>query len=294
MSIFPKISLDDNYILIKTLGEGSYGKVYLAQVQNTNDVVVLKELKKSTPKVIEDLTREVENLRELSYKPCYSTISCYRDSFIDTKTGRYYLVLDFYDGDDLDVLAKILKKYVNQETYETIMLNLLTIILKALEYVHNKGIVHGDIKATNIIVVKSYKVTPVETKTELTTAYQPIILDFGLSCNMLDKSCLKIAGTLYYLAPECCKRLLKKSTLEGRSPKSDIWSLGLTFYQLVVDANIWPDIESDIEFVEYIISQTRTFNANTSNQTLNALLNNMLIYDPSERPSASELLSYIS
>ena len=114
---------------------------------------------------------------------------------------------------------------------------------------------------------------------------------------MENNSCFKTAGTPIYVAPEIFDLAIaqqeNKSTesLVGLSPASDIWALGICFYSILVNIDVWPGglRDIDIEEINQVIKTTQ-LSFNTDNIALNSLLNSMLKIDPQKRLSAGDLL----
>ena len=287
------------------IGSGQQGTVHLAVAKN-GTVVGLKILNIKTPRQLVDLEREIINLKKISEEPnCHPNISCYYDSFQDTNTKKYILVLKYYDAKGLDVVSNQLKQqYLATDeitglsgTYFDIMLYLLLDLLSALKYIHDYGIVHGDLKLENILVSVEDDVTTNVGITQITKKLRPILIDFGLSCYLKDKSCVKASGSPLYMAPEIFKfyraQLLgfDRESYKGLSPATDIWALGICFYAISVDKDIWPaDIVDLNTMIDFVLEKERVFIVDTPNNILNTLLQSMLVYDARKRLSAVELL----
>jgi serine/threonine protein kinase len=89
----------------------------------------------------------------------------------------------------------------------------MTQVLQGLQYLHDQGVIHRDIKGANILTTKDGKVK---------------LADFGVSTSTLagpDKEA-QVVGTPYWMAPEIIE-------LSGATPASDIWSLGCTVIELL-------------------------------------------------------------
>lgn len=297
MQELPKKKLKGKYNVKSMLGKGAQGIVYLGYDVKDNKPVAIKELNINTEKAMKTLMMEIENLKILSYMPCYKNISCYKDSFIDPTNGKIYLILDYYEGKTLDNAMIDIKNFYGDKIYYDVLLDVLIKLLITLDYVHDKDVIHGDIKLHNIILdINNIEHTD---NIELTikTDFNPILLDFGLSCTLKDSSCLKFSGTPNYMAPEVLKDYKKSQKLKNFYPtlsfKSDIWALGITFYAILNDGKIWPKNLGISQIFDYIISGKQKFTFDTPNKHLNKILESMLKYDPSERLDAKELLNII-
>lgn len=289
MLVFPRILLDDYYEILKKIGQGVDGHVYLAKDIKDNKLVALKEFQMSGSSKLKRFEREINNLKKLSYGPCHANISCYRYSFQDSQTDKYYLVIDYYSG---NTLASLTKKSNMTNLFYDLILNLLIDLLGALQFIHDRGIVHGDIKLENIVIIENNNMTSSQGITKIIQTLQPIIIDFGLSCNLNDTSCQIQAGSPLYMAPEIFQSYDDPLHYTGLSPKTDIWALGICFYAILIDADVWPSYIFTIsDLKDYILSQEQQFHFDTPNTKLNNILNSMLVYNPSNRLTASQLLS---
>ena len=291
MDNLPTKYLSEHYKIDPPLpiGKGSQGLVFLSTDKEGQELII-KELNIKRPTHIDSLLNEVENLKKISYKPCHKNIVCYKDVFRDPTDDKIYLVLDYYPGETLDKFGKHLEK---DDHYFDILLGVLVNLLQALEYVHSKDIVHGDIKLENIQVVLRDAVDIGNGETLVSTQIIPVLIDFGLSCTLEESStsCKKIAGTPNYLSPEIYRYTRKGGELIGLTKASDIWALGITFYALLNNGKIWPKKFKTLKDLgNYIISEKQQFDIDTPNLRLNNILNHMLVYDPKNRLTASELL----
>ncbi|MFS0865437.1 serine/threonine protein kinase [Fredinandcohnia sp. 179-A 10B2 NHS] len=132
------------YSIHSVIGMGSYGVLYLATSPKTNKQVIIKQLRcrKLTKAGRESFNTEKEILIKLSHPSLPKLL----DSF--TYLGKPYLVMSKVYGDNLDKLIFKEKKLFSKE--ESFLL--LEEVVKVVQYFHNNGIVHQDLRPPNIIV----------------------------------------------------------------------------------------------------------------------------------------------
>jgi serine/threonine protein kinase len=194
------------YEIVKKLGEGAMGVVYQAHDPHIDREVALKVLKEDrveSENFVQRFLKEAKAIGRLNHP---NIVTVY-DIGQDHKT--VYIAMEFLEGKPLDeVIGE--KKLGLQE-----VVNIGSQLAQALGYAHNKGIVHRDIKPTNII---------------LTSDNQVKLTDFGIA-RIEDPSAVQmtqageILGTPSYMSPE---QVLGKP-VDGRS---DLFSLGVFLYRI--------------------------------------------------------------
>lgn len=195
-----------NYEFISMLGHGAFGKVRLYRDRNYKDLLfAIKTLKKEG---ISDyqfhlLKSEVNILSDLDHPNIVKYFGTFEDDYY------IHILMEYLKGHDLTKIIS-LKKYTGFE--EKDMSKIIHQLLKALSFIHSKGIIHRDIKPDNILF---------SNKRDYSTLK---LIDFGLATNKSDK---KFVGTPHYMSPEMIK---------GEScPKSDIWSVGVIAYYMLTE-----------------------------------------------------------
>lgn len=254
-----------DYKIIKLLGKGSFGKVYLQEKDNIKYVVKYINIDSTNitdiysridalKKYNESIYLEVEALKKISkYNNCKSISSsnnsfmCLIDSFpiYDDKDGKYkYVIITNYLENTVTLKELIYNNMINNKTFEfSDIIFLMSRLISQLQQMHENHLVHGDIKPDNIIVQnKNGKIKNV------------IYIDFGTTCSKL---CLP-NGTLFYIAPELVQVLGNKEREDllkrkVKNPldhipisikeymKTDVFSLGIVFYEMLNNRYPYPN-----------------------------------------------------
>jgi serine/threonine-protein kinase len=198
------------YRLLKKLGEGGMGAVYLAQDPPTGKNVAIKVLPRhygSNAEFVKRFRREAETAIKLRHPNIVGAFAIGED------LGYHFYVMEFCDGEPLDSLIKRERPVLIPRA-----LNIIHQAARGLEYAHRQGVLHRDIKPSNLFVTS-----------EGTTR----ILDLGLSKMVDDPGASfktvtgAVLGTPHYISPEQAKG---EKEIDGRT---DIYSLGATFYHLL-------------------------------------------------------------
>ena len=194
----PENPFHKDFKIIKLLGEGAFGKVYLAKSQINDVERAIKIISKDNYEG-KTYEREFKILKELNHP----NILKYAGSY-DYK-NKVYLVTEYCNGKEL--LNEIIK---NCRLTEKEAQNYFREISEALCYLHSKNVVHRDLKPENIIIEKKTKLVK--------------LIDFGLSKKKFKKT-TKIrseVGTVMYSSPEVDAGYY--------SEKCDVWSMGVILY----------------------------------------------------------------
>lgn len=195
------------YRRLRLLGQGSFGKAFLARDLATNDLCVMKQIRvdKMDAKARDTAVKEAVALRRIRHP----NVVRFRQVFV--RSGWLCLVMDFADGGDL--CAAVKERARSKVPFEeSAVLECFAQVADAVNWVHSVKMVHRDIKSRNIFLCRTGRA---------------LLGDFGLVW-LLDNTC-ELAhtrvGTPYYLSPE----ILRK---QPYNYKTDIWSLGVLLYEM--------------------------------------------------------------
>jgi len=186
------------YTIIRELGKGATSKVYL--VSKDKNFYAAKVFQHSDKELLERFKREAEILKQIKHINIVQIVDHGEDN------NKAYLILEYVNGKTLDEI------YPNLTIIQKI--DIILAVCNALNYLHNKGIIHRDVKPENILVDKDLKTIK--------------LTDLGISRIVYAKPIThdgQILGTPAYMAPELFEGVYT-------DPRIDIYSLGITMYEI--------------------------------------------------------------
>ncbi|MCD4745497.1 MAG: serine/threonine protein kinase [Bacteroidales bacterium] len=217
------------YKIIKQLGEGGFSVVYDAVDLKSGYRVAIKMLRKKLFKNEIIRKKFFEEANFYLYLN-HNNIAKLKDLVL--KENSFYLIMDFIDGLCLNEYIDLVTGPISEQKTKNFVLQLLN----AIEYIHLNDVLHLDIKPANI------KITPNN---------QLIILDFGISQTKKKAEDQRniTGGSPIYMSPE----QIMGDVVDKRS---DIYSIGLTLYQMVTGkfpypSNITKDELSELIRIKY-------------------------------------------
>ncbi|XP_031195092.1 serine/threonine-protein kinase Nek5 isoform X2 [Mastomys coucha] len=249
----------DKFALIKIIGEGTFGKVYLAKDKSESRHCVIKEI--SLTKEKEASKNEVILLARMKHPNIVTFFSSFQEN------SRLFIVMEYCDGGDL--MQRIQRQRGVLFSEDQILCWFVQISL-GLKHIHDRKILHRDIKSQNIFLSKNGMVAKLG--------------DFGTARTLnnsmeLAQTC---AGTPYYLSPEICQN-------RPYNNKTDIWSLGCVLYEL---CTLRHPFESDnLPHLVLKICQGRVVPISPHfSRDLQSLIPQLFRVSPQDRPSINSLL----
>uniref|UniRef100_A0A452HJ06 non-specific serine/threonine protein kinase n=1 Tax=Gopherus agassizii TaxID=38772 RepID=A0A452HJ06_9SAUR len=255
----------EKYIKVQKIGEGSFGKAILVKAKENSRQYVIKEINicKMSNKEREESRREVAVLANMKHP----NIVLYRESF--EENGSLYIVMDYCEGGDLFRRINAQKGILFSEDQ---IMDWFVQICLALKHVHDRKILHRDIKSQNIFLTKDGTIQ---------------LGDFGIarvlnSTVELARTCI---GTPYYLSPEICRN-------KPYNNKSDIWALGCVLYEMCTLKHAF-EAGNMKNLVLKIISGSFTPVSLHYSYDLRNLLAQLFKRNPRDRPSVNSILEKI-
>ena len=255
------------YKIINFLGEGSFGRAYLAQCDNDNNKYVIKQI--TLEGMDDEEKRETFNEAKILKKLDHPNIIKFKEVFLQRQPKpALNIVTEYADGGDLGQKIEKQKK-IKVPLSEAQILDYITQICLALQHIHKKKIIHRDLKSGNIFLMKSGIVK---------------VGDFGIAKGLQStwEKAKTFVGTPYFLSPEIINN-------QPYDNKSDIWALGVLLYELMTfqmpfNAVSLPMLSIKINRGVYKAPPS-TYSSDIRN-----LLKKCLTVNPDKRPSIDEIL----
>ena len=243
------------YRVIRPLGAGGSGRIWLAEdTSSPKQPVVLKRLHPNVD--IELLSKEYDVLRSISHPHIAEVFD-----FQQQVDNGPFLVEQYIDGATITASVKDAPVEVKWRG--------LCQLLGALEHVHSKGIVHGDISPANVLV------------SDVGGQIHAYLIDFGLAAR-LSAADAGYGGTPGYMAPEVYRG-------EARTHRADLYSFGVLAYEVLAGCSAFPGTDN----AEIIQAQLagQTVSPSTHNHSLSARADAVLLAllepEPAARPKTA-------
>ncbi|CAD5119689.1 DgyrCDS8282 [Dimorphilus gyrociliatus] len=197
----------DTWENIGVLGDGAYGKVYKARNKVSGLLAALKQVDISNDDEVANCTIEIDILTECEHP---NIIKLHEAFFWEDKLWMY---IEFCEGGAVDRIMVDLEKPLSEPQIKYVTKE----VCKALGFLHDKFVIHRDLKAGNIL---------------LTGDGQVKLADFGVSAKNTSKFKRRdsFIGTPYWMAPEVSRCEWERQ--EAYTFKADIWSLGITLIEM--------------------------------------------------------------
>jgi serine/threonine-protein kinase len=259
------------FLIEKELGSGAMGAVYLARYIKNNHRVAIKIMSSSinsnaSSSLVARFEREAEILKHLNNPNIVRLFG------IGKFKGMRYYAMEVIDGETLEAILLRKGSFSWDETIE-----LGKQICNALQHAHDNGVVHRDIKLSNLMVTKQGVLK---------------LTDFGIAKD-LDGTLLTGAncaiGTAAYMSPEQCRG---ESTITG---KSDLYSLGVVLFELLTGKRPFRGNNAVELFLHHV--QTKPERPSRINLEIPKFLDTLILHllekDPDDRPPSASVVAKI-
>ena len=244
-------NIGEEYLRGEKLGQGSFGCVYKGTTHDGKNKVAVKVIDHACQRQ-KLVLQEVKNLKRSHHPNIVRFLDCYLQ-----KTS-FYIVMEYIEG----VTARHCKDYFHPPHIATVCKS----VLQALDCLHEKSIVHMDVRGMNIMVSSQTGVVK--------------LVDFGISTDESDHFHMKV-GSLYYRAPE----LVTNFSDAYITHKVDIWSLGITMVELT-NNKPYRDCRNNVEVTDRIKQMCPPEIPQGLPEPMRHFMQQCFIIDSWERPAA--------
>ncbi|RDX67566.1 Mitogen-activated protein kinase kinase kinase 3, partial [Mucuna pruriens] len=256
------------------IGSGAFGRVYMGMNLDTGELIAIKQVliapgsafKENTQANIRELEEEVKLLKNLKHPNIVRYLGTAREE------DSLNILLEFVPGGSISSLLgkfgsfpeSVIKMYTKQ-------------LLLGLEYLHNNGIIHRDIKGANILVDNKGCIK---------------LADFGASKKVVELATINGAksmkGTAHWMSPEVILQT-------GHTISTDIWSVACTVIEMTTGKPPWSQQYPQEASALFYIGTTKSHPPIPEHLSAEAkdFLLKCFHKEPNLRPSASELLLYL-
>ncbi|XP_076668648.1 serine/threonine-protein kinase PAK mbt isoform X2 [Andrena cerasifolii] len=243
------------------IGEGSTGTVCIATEKNTNRQVAVKKMDLRKQQRRELLFNEVVIMRDYHHP---NIVEMYDSFLVD---DELWVVMEYLEGGALTDIV------THSRMDESQIATVCSQCLKPLAYLHSQGVIHRDIKSDSILLTADGRVK---------------LSDFGFCAQVSQELPRRksLVGTPYWMSPEVISRL-------PYGPEVDIWSLGIMIIEMV-DGEPPFFNEPPLQAMRRIrdMPPPKLKNSHKVSPRLQGFLERMLVRDPAQRATATELLQH--
>ncbi|XP_063054516.1 serine/threonine-protein kinase Nek11 [Engraulis encrasicolus] len=254
------------YAIRRRLGRGSFGTIYLVHDIKAADGDTFKVLKEIAIGGLKpDETVQANQEAQLLSQLHHPAILKFYTSFLERDS--FCIITEYCEDRDLHCKLEELRASGSWLSQAQVTEWLIQLLL-GVHYMHQRRILHRDLKAKNIFLKKNIVK----------------IGDFGVSCLLMGSCDLAttFTGTPYYMSPEALSH-------RGYDAKSDIWSLGCVLYEMCCLAHAFEGPNFLSVVMTIVEGETPTLPERYSTE-LNTLMQRMLMKDPLSRISATDAL----
>ncbi len=257
--------LDDRYKIYDSLGEGGMAIVYRAHDLITDKDVAVKMMKPETAQDKVNLSRferETRAAASLNHPNIVKVVN------VGSYQGIPYMVNEFVDGQNLRQVLDVRGKFSFLEACD-----IMYQLCQAVMYAHAHGVIHRDIKPANIFLTQDGSIK---------------LGDFGIATFRNSAHVTRseiVVGSVHYIAPEISKG-------NPATPKSDIYSMGVTFFELITGRVPFDgdnNISIALAHVKEKFPSIKKFNPKTPD-TISRIIYKAVEKDPNDRYISAEYM----
>ena len=276
---------------VKVLYNDGFSIVDLYKQNNSNKFFAVKIYNKMIVKkseLFKYICSKPEILKTLDHPNITKLIKIINDK----SQMNLFFVMEYCNGGSLLECLKNYQKKYQSAFPEEIIQHLMRQIVDALNYIHDKYIIHRDLKLDNIMVHFDNE----NDRIELNMMKAKIkVVGFFLAKKLPHKNALtnSIVGTPLYMAPNLLLNMKKKKNANniGYGTEVDIWSLGCICYELFTGKNVFDDAINLEDLIKEMKKGKYKVPITASYEYIN-FLNNMLQYEGKNRKTAKELMAF--
>ncbi|EGC29829.1 hypothetical protein DICPUDRAFT_158544 [Dictyostelium purpureum] len=241
------------------VGKGGFGTVYFAKSTKEKRLVAIKKMPHITKRQQQQNYREAAILAKCDHPNIVKLHTCHID-----KDSNLWIIMEFMEGGTFEEAAKAWKFNENNLAY------VAKELLKGLQYLHENGMVHRDLKSANIMM-------SVEGKVKL--------IDFGLCEDVQTSSPTHMVGSPFWMAPEMIQQ-------KPHSTPVDIWSFAISLLEMANQRP--PMMESAVKAMFTVATEGATGfdDPGIWSDCFKDFLSLCLKMDPAERATAADLLKH--
>ena len=206
---------EDLFTLLSPIGLGAYGQVFKAKHNETGEIYAIKIIDYSrnndseNNKVIDYNYNSIQQETSLMkiLRDCQYIVKYY-GSYFSRRSNTLWLILEYCScGSVIDLMLSMDRTFTEYE-----IASITAMVLKGLDYIHNKNLIHRDIKGANILINEQGIVK---------------IADFGVGAELINENNRKSKkGSPYWMSPQVALNA-------DYNEKTDIWSLGITCLEMI-------------------------------------------------------------
>jgi len=205
-----------NFRIERLIGRGGMAEVYYGMDVQLHRPVAIKVFDIHSKTSASQSKRFMQEARMMAQWRHNNIVQVY---YAGDATGLFYYVMEFVDGYDLASIMSIYAEKNELMPFDDV-LHIGDAIAGALDYAHEKGVIHRDVKPANVLIANDGRV---------------VLSDFGLALNLSEKTQGEVFGSPHYISPEQARRS------SDAVPQSDMYSLGVILYEILTGATPFND-----------------------------------------------------